>query len=184
MQMSQPNITDLSHILQDQADNSPVGAVQRMGSAQRLCEMTGAQSPQTGYRRAVQRFENRMNSPMTARVARFKSSDRKGFFASSEVGNDTTNLSSNGKLENTLDMTGKADQLLFDSSRINPSFNMDQVMLDYYPEYQMLKKLQTLTCNFTCNKCWKVLQFEKFFDDDHECLRDEDALQQNHVLQD
>ena len=48
---------------------------------------------------------------MTARVARFKSSDKKGFFggATSEVGNDTTNLSSNGKLENTLDITGKAD---------------------------------------------------------------------------
>ena len=79
---------------------------------------------------------------MTARVNRFKSSDRKGFFggnSNSEAGNDnTTNLSSNGnsgKLENTLDISGKADQLLFDSSKMNPSFNMDQVMLDYYPEY-------------------------------------------------
>ena len=84
------------------------------------------------------------NSPMTARVARFKSSDKKakGFFGSNaETGMDTTNQSSGGKLENTLDITGKPE-MLFDSSRINPSgFNMDQVMLDYYPEYQMLKKL-------------------------------------------
>ena len=121
---------------------------------------------------------------MTARVARFKSSDKKPFFGSNaETGADTTNLSSGGKLENTLDITSKPE-LLFDSSRINPSgFNMDQVMLDYYPEYQMLKKLQTLTPNFTCNKCWKVLQFEKFFDDDHECLRDAD-VQQNQAPQD
>ena len=48
---------------------------------------------------------------MRSRVARFKSSDKKGFFvsATSGDGNDTTNLSSNGKLENTLDITGKAD---------------------------------------------------------------------------
>ena len=145
-----------------------------------------------GYKFALQRFESRKkeNSPMTARVNRFKSSDRKGFFggnSNSEAGNDnTTNLSSNGnsgKLENTLDISGKADQLLFDSSKMNPSFNMDQVMLDYYPEYQMLKKLQKLTPNFTCNKCWKVLSFEKFFDDDHECLIDDDA-QQNQAPQD
>ena len=61
--------------------------------------------------------------------------------------------------------------------------NMDQVMLDYYPEYQMLKKLQSLTFNFTCNKCWKVLTFEKFFDDDHECLLDDDS-QPNQAPQD
>lgn len=101
-----------------------------------------------GYKVALKKFESRAkgNSPMTARENRFKSSDRKGFFggqSNSEAGNDnTTNLSSNGhsgKLENTLDISGKADQLLFDSSKINPSFNMnqnmDQVMLDYYPEY-------------------------------------------------
>ena len=76
------------------------------------------QSPQMGYKVALQKFESRMkeNSPMVARVNRFKSSDRKGFFnggnSNSEANDNTTNLSSNGnsgKLENTLDISGKAD---------------------------------------------------------------------------
>jgi hypothetical protein len=73
--------------------------------------------------------------------------------------------------------------MLFDRNRYNKSFNMDQVMLESYPEYQMLKKLQKLTPNFTCNKCWKVLTFEKFFDDDHACLHDDD-VQENQAPQD
>ena len=35
----------------------------------------------------------------------------------------------------------------------------------------MLHKLQSLTNNFTCQTCWQVLTFAKFFDEDHnECL--------------
>ena len=118
MQMSQPSI-ELSHILQDQnfalGDNSP-GRV-RTRSTQRLrqLESSGAASPHTGYRHALQRFESRKKerSPMTARAARFKSSDKKGFLKgnNSANDNDTTNLSSNGKMDATLDLafTGKAD---------------------------------------------------------------------------
>lgn len=42
---------------------------------------------------------------------------------------------------------------------------------DYYMEYVMLYKLEALTNNFTCQNCWQVLNFSKFFDDDHECLK-------------
>lgn len=43
---------------------------------------------------------------------------------------------------------------------------------DYYVEYLMLFKLQALTNNFTCQNCWQVLTFAKFFDEDHtECLK-------------
>ena len=35
----------------------------------------------------------------------------------------------------------------------------------------MLSKLQALTNNFTCQGCWQVLTFDRFFDEDHECLR-------------
>ena len=66
---------------------------------------------------------------MTGRVAhRFKSSDKRGFFkANSTNDNDTTNLSSNGKMDATLDLafTGKGDQMIFDKNRDNRSFNMD-----------------------------------------------------------
>ncbi len=34
----------------------------------------------------------------------------------------------------------------------------------------MLHKLQALTNNFTCQNCWQVLSFQRFFDEDHECL--------------
>lgn len=34
----------------------------------------------------------------------------------------------------------------------------------------MLHKLQALTNNFTCQNCWQVLTFQRFFDEDHECL--------------
>ena len=40
---------------------------------------------------------------------------------------------------------------------------------DYYIEYAMLQKLQSLTNNFTCQKCWQVLNFQRFFDEEHEC---------------
>ena len=38
----------------------------------------------------------------------------------------------------------------------------------------MLKKMRALVTNYECNKCCKKHTFEKFFDDDHECLCDED----------
>ena len=42
---------------------------------------------------------------------------------------------------------------------------------DYYIEYVMLHKLQALTKNFTCQSCMQVLNFVKFFNDEHECLK-------------
>ena len=51
------------------------------------------------------------------------------------------------------------------------SFLLDPVFNDYYVEYVMLSKLQALTNNFTCQSCWQVLSFSRFFDDDHECLK-------------
>jgi hypothetical protein len=42
---------------------------------------------------------------------------------------------------------------------------------DYYLEYVMLYKLQVLTNNFTCQNCWQVLNFTRFFDNDHECIK-------------
>ena len=94
---------------------------------------------------------------------------------------NTTNMSStgnSGKLENTLDMSGKADQLLFADSRMNPSFNVagDQALLNQYPEYSMLKRLQALVTSYYCNKCLKTHTFEKFFDDDHDCQHEEELL--------
>ena len=50
------------------------------------------------------------------------------------------------------------------------SFLLDPLFNDYYSEYVMLHKLQALTNNFTCQGCWQVLNFKRFFDDDHECL--------------
>ena len=35
----------------------------------------------------------------------------------------------------------------------------------------MLTRLKALTNNFTCQSCWQVLTFARFFDDDHECLK-------------
>jgi len=35
----------------------------------------------------------------------------------------------------------------------------------------MLQKLQALTNNFTCQNCWQVLNFARFFDEEHECLK-------------
>ena len=48
--------------------------------------------------------------------------------------------------------------------------NLDQVLLDCYPEYQMLRKLKMLTNNFTCQSCMQVLNFQQFFDESHDCL--------------
>ena len=46
-----------------------------------------------------------------------------------------------------------------------------QFSQDYYIEYVMLHKLQALTKNFTCQSCMQVLNFVKFFNDEHECLK-------------
>ena len=59
---------------------------------------------------------------------------------------------------------------------MNPSFNFGQVMVNEGPEYHMLKKMRALVTNYECNKCCKKHTFEKFFDDDHECLCDEDFV--------
>jgi len=47
---------------------------------------------------------------------------------------------------------------------------LDPIFNDYYVEYVMLHKLQALTNNFTCQNCWQVLNFSRFFDEDHLCL--------------
>ena len=101
-------------------------------------------SPSRGYEEALRKFENRLKetSPSAVRANRFKSPDRKGLLpmniGSEVIHDNTTNLSSTvnyGKPENTLDMSGKADLLLFESSRVNPSFHADQVMLNQFPEF-------------------------------------------------
>ena len=46
-----------------------------------------------------------------------------------------------------------------------------QFSQDYYIEYVMLHKLQALTKNFTCQSCMQVLNFVRFFNDEHECLK-------------
>lgn len=114
-------------------------------------------SPTRGYEEALRKFENRVReaSPSTVRANRFKSPEKKGLLrvnSGSEVLHDnTTNMSSTvnyGKTENMLDMSGKADLLLFESSRVNPSFHADQVILNQFPEFLMLKKLKALVMNF------------------------------------
>jgi len=35
----------------------------------------------------------------------------------------------------------------------NNSISLDKLVLDYYPEYQMLKQLKDLTSDFNCTKC-------------------------------
>lgn len=66
------------------------------------------------------------------------------------------------------------------------SFLLDGVFNDYYYEYVMLHKLQQLTNNFTCQKCWQVLNFQRFFDEEtHECLRKIEgptSIDQAHVV--
>ena len=47
---------------------------------------------------------------------------------------------------------------------------LDPIFNDYYVEYVMLHKLQALTNNFACQNCWQVLNFTRFFDEDHLCL--------------
>ena len=184
--MTQPNLefSQIDQNLSGFRDSSPPGPL-RTRSIQRNEFIGMLQSPARGYKEAFQKFESRHKdpSPTTARANRFKSSERKGFLplasASEALHENTTNMSStghSGKLENTLDMSGKADQLLFDNSRINPSFNVDQATLNQYPEYSMLKKLQAHVSSYSCNKCGRVYTFEKFFDDDHECLHDEEIL--------
>ena len=46
-----------------------------------------------------------------------------------------------------------------------------QFSQDYYIEYVMLHKIQALTKNFTCQSCMQVLNFVRFFNDEHECLK-------------
>ena len=53
------------------------------------------------------------------------------------------------------------------------SFLLDPGFLNdnYQDEAVMLTRLKALTNNFTCQRCWQVLTFARFFDEDHECLK-------------
>ena len=46
----------------------------------------------------------------------------------------------------------------------------------------MLTRLKALTNNFTCQSCWQVLTFARFFDDDHECLKKVDLAAHGHAI--
>lgn len=87
---------------------------------------------------------------------------------------------SNGTAEQTLNFGAPtAGQALFNQTNVQVgagaqnntnSFMLDPIFNDYYVEYVMLHKLQALTNNFTCQNCWQVLNFSRFFDEEHQCL--------------
>ena len=180
MQMTQSNFefSQIDQNLSGFRDNSPFGPPHSRGIHR--CEFSGQRSS-TGYKEALQKFENKLKVHSPIRANRFKSTDRKAFLpvnsASENLHENTTNQSSNGisgKYEHTLDTSSKADPdlVIFENNKGNPSFSLGQAMINEYPEYSMLRKLRALVTSFTCNKCGKVLTFEKFFDDDHTCLLD------------
>jgi hypothetical protein len=51
-----------------------------------------------------------------------------------------------------------------------PSFDLDKAMVEAYPEYCMLKKLQKLTSSFYCIGCNQQLSFISFFSEAHNCI--------------
>ena len=93
---------------------------------------------------------------------------------------DFTHIMSNGTAEQTMNLDkSTAGHALFNNTIANQngapnatnSFLLDPIFNDYYIEYVMLHKLQALTNNFTCQNCWQVLNFKRFFDEDHLCLK-------------
>jgi hypothetical protein len=53
------------------------------------------------------------------------------------------------------------------------SFNISRAMVENYPEYCMLKKLQQLTPFFFCSNCKQQLDFANFFAETHDCIFDD-----------
>jgi len=53
------------------------------------------------------------------------------------------------------------------------SFDISRAVVDAYPEYCMLKKLQQLTSHFFCNSCKHSLDFAGFFSETHDCIFEE-----------
>ena len=93
---------------------------------------------------------------------------------------ELTQMMSNGTAEQTMNLGAiTAGQALFNQTNgqvggaqnNTNSFMLDPIFNDYYVEYVMLHKLQVLTNNFTCQNCWQVLNFARFFDEDHQCLQ-------------
>lgn len=83
---------------------------------------------------------------------------------------ELTQMISGGAGEQTINLGPlTAGQALFNQTALNNnnpnvvaghnSFLMEPLFNDYYVEYVMLYKLQALTNNFTCQKCWQVLNF-------------------------
>ena len=57
-----------------------------------------------------------------------------------------------------------------------PSFDLDNAMVEAYPEYCMLKKLQKLTTSVFCIGCRQQLDFMSFFSEAHLCISAEPQL--------
>ena len=162
-------------------------------------EVIGASSPRVprvnAHLRAEASQSRRMQSPLQALASqrhREKSGEHNTFFTGNDI-QDLTQMMSNGTNEQTINLGPQtAGQALFNQTAVaantggnqpnQNSFLLDPVFNDYYIEYIMLHKLQALTNNFTCQTCWQVLNFQKFFDEDHDCLRKVSVPNQSELM--
>jgi hypothetical protein len=67
--------------------------------------------------------------------------------------NDVTGFSSHAPIDASHLGSAVAGNLIERDVSQCQSFSLDKAMLDYYPEYCMLKKLQQLTQSFHCTGC-------------------------------